>query len=781
MVNDSRHIPQGHVGTVPTPAAEQRFRDFAEISADWLWETDLDLRLSFVSSARLEDSGTRPAVSPGAGFGEFLAALGSDATFIEVISAHMRRGEGFRDLECQQTQSISGQPWQTWAKVSARPVTDSGGKVTGFRGVISDITERKNAEHALRQSQINAARAQTQLIDAIESISDGFAVYDADERLVLCNTKHRELNPEIAHLCTSRARLEDLLRAAVEQGMFAASTGFGEAWVQDRLAQIRRGGGTTVQKRASGRWIQIRERRTQDSRIVMVSTDVTEVKEREEALRREALIFEQMSDAVIITDLDGRVLDWSPSAEKMFGYSGEDMVGEPVTALLADEAAGGLLDDIDGHFTREDRWGGEFKFLRKNGSEGICEAVVVPLHDEIGKVIATVDVHRDISERTEMAEQLAQAQKMEALGQLTGGVAHDFNNLLTVIDGFAKLALRKPDDPERVVSCLTEVTKASEKAARLTGQLLAFSRKQVLEPKVIRLAELVGDLESLLDPLLGETIELVLTMDSRQTSIEVDPSQLSQAIINLAINARDAMPEGGRLEISAGIAELDRESALFHGVESGGFATITVADTGTGMDELTCQHIFEPFFTTKEVGRGTGLGLSMVYGMVSQSRGFIDVVSELGAGSVFTIYFPLVDTAPMIVDAVAPQAGTANAETVLLVEDEEAVLELAKMTLEELGYDVLTACNGDDAINLHGSYDGKIDLLHTDVVMPGLGGPEIAHAVIAQRPKTKVIYMSGYPSRGKQHRYEISPDAPFLQKPFDPGDLGHMVRQVLDS
>ena len=425
-------------------------------------------------------------------------------------------------------------------------------------------------------------------------------------------------------------------------------------------------------------------------------------------------------------------------------------------------------------------WSEEMSFTSKDGSEGICEMHVSPLFDDNGHITAWVGVNRDITDRKQMMEQLTQARKMDALGRLTGGVAHDFNNLLTVIDGFSKMALRKTSDVERVESCLGEVIKASEKAARLTSQLLAFSRKHVLEPRVVNLEALVRELESLLEPLLGETINLRIKISDEDIWVEVDPSQLSQAIMNLAINSRDAMPRGGLLLIEVDSSEVDEARAETAGVIPGTYASVTVKDGGVGMDEATLKNIFEPFFTTKEPGRGAGLGLSMVYGMVKQSRGFLDIESAPGRGTAAAIYLRRVDRQPEIgEEGPALDPGSGNAETILIVEDEDAVRELAKMTLEEMGYDVLTACNGGDAIEIHKAYTGRIDLLLTDIVMPGWGGPEVARSVTEDRPDTKVIYMSGYPSRGRLHRYEIGPEVPFVQKPFDPTNLGRMVRQLL--
>ena len=765
---------------------ERRFRDFVEISADWWWETDLDQQLTFLRAAAPEALPFEIGSYEGRPLRELLATLDADPIIAELLAAYMANGESFRDIEAARQVDSGAASWEGWMQISGKPVLDDKGIPIAYRSIISDIAEQKQAETALRESQAKAARVQSQLVDAIESNSDGFCLFDAEDRIVLHNTKYREIYPLVADLIVPGARFEDVLRESVERGQYRNLADVSEASIRDRVAQHLGPRGVVEQQLADSRWIHIVERPTQNAGIVTVCTDITELKKREEALRESEAqyrtLVETSPHGIQEIDTEGRLTYSNHAHHKILRYGDSEIAGKHVWTLFGSEAE---QQELQAYFAGK-AWNGlpptahVTKGWAKDGRAVDVQVDWNYKRDDGGRVAGFMAIVTDITERKLAEEQLAQAQKVEALGRLTGGVAHNFNNLLTVIDGFTKLALRKPEDAERVAYCLGEVTKASEKAARLTGQLLAYSRKQLLEPKIVRLGDLIEELQSFLEPLLGETIHLSIKA-TENVCVEVDPDQLSQAIINLSINGRDAMPSGGRLKISLGTEVIDASRAEALGAQPGHFATITVKDSGTGMDEETLKHIFEPFFTTKEPDRGTGHGLSMVHGMVSQSRGYIDVGSALGRGTTFTIYLPSVDGEPEAAQPDAPEPAGAKSETILVVEDESAVRDLAKLTLEELGYKVLTACSGADAVQIHKAHVGRIDLLLTDVVMPGWGGPEVAKALTTDRPELRVIYMSGYPSRGKQNRSDIEIDKPFIQKPFDPSHLGHVVRQTLDD
>jgi two-component system cell cycle sensor histidine kinase/response regulator CckA len=401
---------------------------------------------------------------------------------------------------------------------------------------------------------------------------------------------------------------------------------------------------------------------------------------------------------------------------------------------------------------------------------------------EDGKLVRVWGTQRDVSDQRHLAEQFRQAQKMEAVGQLAGGIAHDFNNLLTAILGNTQLLLRDlpPGDAKR--GDVEEIRKASERAASLTRQLLAYSRRQMLQPEVLDLNVVVAEMDKMLRRLIGEHISLVTVPAPDLGRVRADPNQIEQVLVNLAVNARDAMADGGKLTIETANVDLDDAFAQTHlGSVPGPYSMIAVTDTGTGMDATVRAHLFEPFFTTKEVGKGTGLGLATVYGIVKQSDGYISVYSEPGRGSTFKIYLPRIDAPPDTAPAPAKGGADRGTETILVVEDEPAVLTLSRRALEAQGYLVLAAGDAAAALRLVERHGGTIHMLLTDVVMPGLSGRDLADKLAARRPGIRVLYMSGYPGDAVVQHGELPPGSAFLQKPFSPDSLARKVRDVLDA
>jgi CheY-like chemotaxis protein len=377
---------------------------------------------------------------------------------------------------------------------------------------------------------------------------------------------------------------------------------------------------------------------------------------------------------------------------------------------------------------------------------------------------------------------LRQSQKLEAIGQLAGGVAHDFNNLLTAINGYSSLALQRLDDNHPIRSYLEEVKKAGDRAANLTRQLLAFGRKQMLQPLALNLNDVVADMSKMLRRLIGEDIQFTAKFDPELMRIKADPGQIEQVLVNLVVNARDAMPQGGQLTIETANIEVDREYAGKHfGAPPGSYVMLAVSDTGVGMDEDTKARIFEPFFTTKEKGKGTGLGLSTVYGIIKQSGGNIWVYSEPGRGSSFKVYLQQFEAATGATEkATVEPVAQGGSETILLVEDEDVVRGLARKILEQSGYRVLDARNGTEAIRISREHAEAIQLLLTDVVMPEISGKEIAERLTVLRPTIRVLYMSGYTDEAIVHHGVIDANVEFIQKPFTPMALVRKVRAVLD-
>ncbi|HXF96087.1 MAG TPA: ATP-binding protein [Gemmatimonadales bacterium] len=424
-----------------------------------------------------------------------------------------------------------------------------------------------------------------------------------------------------------------------------------------------------------------------------------------------------------------------------------------------------------------------YRIVRPDGRARTLHVRGATIAEDGGRPGRMLGTGQDITELTQLEERLALSQKLEAVGRLAGGVAHDFNNLLTAILSYAELALDglPATDPRR--GDIGEIKRAAERASALTRQLLAFSRRQILRPKVLDLNTLVANLDQMLRRLIGEDIEVVTQLQPRLGRVEADPGQLEQVIVNLAVNARDAMPCGGRLLIETADVDLDETSLHDNGrMEPGRYVMLAVSDTGTGMDEETKAHVFEPFFTTKPEGKGTGLGLATAYGIVKQSGGYIWVYSELGHGTTFKIYLPRVPTAADVVTAPAgPGPDLRGRETLLLVEDEEAVRRVARTALEQYGYTVLEAANGGEALRQVERWSGPVHLVVTDVIMPEMGGRDLIQRLTATRPGTRVLFVSGYTDDAIVRHGVLRAGVPFLEKPFTPRALLGAVRRVLDG
>ncbi len=478
-------------------------------------------------------------------------------------------------------------------------------------------------------------------------------------------------------------------------------------------------------------------------------------------------------------------LRWSAESYRIFGYHTE----RPVVSL-AFFLARVHKEDRDAvlRASSEARrlgkpYGVEHRILLPDGKVRLVQQQAEVITDHDGRAIRMVGTQQDITDVRSLEEQLRHSQKLEAVGQLAGGIAHDFNNLLTAINGYCDLILEDLPDQDPMHSDVLEIRRAGERAATLTRQLLAFSRKQVLELRVINLNTVVAGMDNMLRRLLGEDIELYMHFQPNLGLVRADPGQLEQVILNLAVNARDAMPEGGKLTIESSNVVLDEDYASTHeSVVPGFYTLLAVSDTGCGMDSETLAHVFEPFFTTKNPGRGTGLGLSMVYGIVKQSGGSIWVYSEPNQGSTFKIYLPALQEAQATeASEEFPKERAKGSETVLVVEDESAVRSFTSMVLKRSGYQVIEASNGEEALSLSRGHDGEIQLLVTDMVMPGMGGRQVAEALETQRPAMRVLYVSGYTENAIAKRGSLGADLPFLQKPFTMEALLRKVRQVLDA
>jgi two-component system cell cycle sensor histidine kinase/response regulator CckA len=509
--------------------------------------------------------------------------------------------------------------------------------------------------------------------------------------------------------------------------------------------------------------------------------DITERQRIEAALRdseeQYRLIAEHSRDLIALLDHEGRLLYASPSHQPVLGYAPIELIGRIAIGFIHPDDHVLILSEwaklaTTGHLQitlRVRHTNGEWLWIETSSS----------IFDQQG---STVNVSRDVTERKRLEAQLLQSQKMEMIGRLAGGIAHDFNNLLTAITGYADLALEDlpPASPAR--GDLEELRKATDRATSLTSQLLAFARKQRIELRVVNLNQLIGDMGGFIRRLIGEHIELVTRPAPDLGSVRVDTSQIEQVVVNLVINARDAMPEGGRLVIETSNVVLDAEYAGEHfDVAAGRYILLTVRDTGVGMDAAVQEHLFEPFFTTKGLGKGTGLGLATCYGIVKQHSGYILSYSELGRGTLMKVYLPRVDAPLEPLPATVVRPNPRGHETILLVEDEPAVRDLAARVLRSQGYAVLEAGNGVEALILvEQEQSTRIDLLLTDVVMPRMGGAALAERLSALRPGIKVLFTSGYTEDSMLHDGQLAAGTYFLHKPFSPSALAQKVRSIFD-
>jgi PAS domain S-box-containing protein len=526
--------------------------------------------------------------------------------------------------------------------------------------------------------------------------------------------------------------------------------------------------------------------------IPTIEREMEEVKNRrarrqvEEALRvseeRYRDLVENAHDIIYSHDLEGNYTSMNKAGKVITGYSLEEVLQLNILKTVAPEYRSKAREMLERKLAGERITAYELEIMAKDGARIIVE-VNTKLEYHGGVPVGVQGIARDVTARKQLEDQLRQSQKMDAVGQLAGGIAHDFNNLLTAISGYSELTLRKLDADNPLRRNLEEIKKAGDRAASLTRQLLAFSRKQVLQPRVLNLNSIVSDVESMLGRLIGENIELRTSLSPDLGRVKADPGQIEQVLLNLVVNARDAMAAGGSLVIETANVYLDEEFARQHiAIEPGYFVLLAVSDNGMGIAEEIRSRIFEPFFTTKEVGKGTGLGLSTVYGIVKQSGGTIWVYSEVGIGTTFKVYLPCVDRSAQDYKRPEHWAGELRGTgTVLLAEDEVLVRNLTSEVLRLFGYSVLEAASGREALEICEQLDEPIELLITDVVMPEMSGRELADRLKQLRPEVKVLFMSGYTDDAIVHQGVLEAGANFIQKPFAPEALANKIREVLLS
>jgi PAS domain S-box-containing protein len=686
---------------------------------------------------------------------------------------------------------------------TAAPLYDARGTVIGAIETLRDITDRRRQEEALRESE-------ERLSQIIDFLPDATFAIDLDGRVIAWNRAIEEMTGVKAE-------------AMLGKGDYAYSVPFygiqrpilidlvfkSDAEIQQKYFFVRKEGECLLAEAdvpVKGQHLVLSgiARPLSDSKGNLVGAiesirDITERKRGEEAIREANERFRSVLHAatgysIIGTDQDGLVKVFNEGAELMLGYSAEEVIDKATPEMIHDPeeiVARAVAIGIEPGFEvlvaaarRGETETREWTYIHKNGSRLTVSLTVTAMHNEAGLLSGFIGMARDITAEKKLEQQFIQSQKMECVGLLAGGVAHDFNNLLTPILGYTELLIRgfSEDDPRH--KRLQHVKEAADRAKDLTHRLLTFSRKQIIELKTLDLGDIVCQFEEILHRTIRENIQIDIAIAPSLGKVRIDAGQIELVLLNLSVNAQDAMPEGGKLTIEVKDIDLDAAYAASHAeISPGPYVMLAVSDTGSGMDEKTTAHIFEPFFTTKELGKGTGLGLSTVYGIVKQHGGSIYVYSERERGSVFKVFLPRVEEDGTLIEPSLSRGNrvVSGSETILVAEDSEIVRLLVNDMLESFGYNVLVAESPERCIEIARGYQGTLDLLLTDVVMPGMNGMELIHLLRETRPELKVLFMSGYSSNVIAHHGVLDQKVDFVQKPFTVQSLSEKVRQALDS
>ncbi len=666
---------------------------------------------------------------------------------------------------------------RSWISINSEPISGDGSAAP--RAVVttfSDVTERRQAEQRLRVSE-------EKYRTLFDSIDEGFCIievmFDADQKPV--DYRFLEVNPSFER--------QTGIREAQGRTMREIAPQHEQYWfdIYGRIALTGEPARFVNQAAQLQRWYDVyafRIGEPSQRRVAIIFNDITQHKRSEEALVKLQKAVDASGEVVFMTDRDGLITSVNPEFTRVFGYAAEEVVGKTTPRILkSGKVAADFYAGFWNRLLQKEIVRTEFVNKTKDNRLVNMEVSVNPILDDGGAITGFLAIQRDVTARKQLEEQFRQSQKMEAVGQLAGGVAHDFNNLLTVINGYSAVLLESPLPVGDQNAYLKEILHAGERASDLTQQLLAFSRKQVTQPVVLDLNEAVRRAHRMLERVIGENIRFVPRLSESPCHIRADAGQIEQVMLNLAVNARDAMPQGGTLTIETATVNLDEHYARAHPyMAAGDYVLLVVSDTGCGMDPETQSHIFEPFFTTKGPGKGTGLGLSTVYGIVKQNGGHINVYSEVGKGSTFRVYFKQaeapVDRETVRAIEIPSRPGT---ERVLLVEDEPSVRAFAEDVLKEKGYTVLTAESAEEALLLSRRDPAEIHLLLTDVIMPGLNGKELADRLRLSRPAVKVLFISGYTGEAISQHGILDEGVSFLSKPFGPRELLAKVRQTLDA
>ncbi len=754
--------------------SEARFRGLAEALPDLLYTTDADGILTYVSPSIGSLLGWSPEEAVGRNFTEFLTPE-EIPRIVAAFRAAVEEGVPARNL--MTTIKHKG-GWLFSGEINGLSILTGRG-TRGTVGVIRDVTERKRAEAKIQE--------QARLLDLIfEHSLDCIVLLDKDYNFIrvseayakACNRTVAEfqgLNHFELYPSSLKDEFDDAIRSRVVFSRSARPFTFpdhpewGATYWDLGMVPIRGVAGEV-------------------ELILLTLKDVTERRRAETDRLRLTVAIEQAAEVVVVTDAQGTIQYVNPVFETVTGYTRAEAIGQNPRILKSGRQDAAFYRELWDTLTAGRVWQGRLVNRRKDGSLYTEDVSISPVHDGAGRIVSYVAVKRDITEhlrdheeKTRLEDHLRQAQKVEAIGRLAGGVAHDFNNLTAIVLGYGEMLVGHLDHEDPARKWAEQIVEAGRRSAALTRQLLAFSRKQTLQPEVLDLNALVKNLEKMLGRLIGEDIELRFALAADLGRVMADPGQIEQVVTNIVVNARDAMPGGGMLTIETTDVVLDDTYALGHeSVVPGNYVMLALTDTGSGLDKATMARLFEPFYTTKEKGKGTGLGLAMVYGIVKQSGGYIYAYSEPGKGTAFKIYLPRTDAQPDVKAAEAvgePLRG--SGEQILLVEDETPLRELCQTVLSRLGYRVSAAGSGQEALFLVEEKGLAPDLVITDVIMPGMSGAALADRLRSRRPGLRVLFMSGYPDDAITRHGVLDPGTPFIQKPFAERDFGAKVQETL--
>ena len=768
--------------------SETRYRTLVDNANDIVYKTDIAGHFTFLNPVALRLTGYPEEEL----IGKHYRKLIHPDRRKEVIKLLVSQLENKVQNEYYEFPIITKDGHEIWLGQNVQLVVEDG-HASGFQAVARDITERKRAQEALLESQSQYRLLSDHMRDALwlmdMNLNTTYRTPSAYKQRGYTLTEYLELPFDRNLTPASFALASEVFAEAIP--MVLADTTY--AFVRTLELEFSCKDGTTIW--TESKFSLIRDESGKPLYFLCEAHDITERKQAEDELRQSEekyrSILENIEDGFYEVDLAGNFTFFNDSMCRILGYPQEEMMGINNRQFTDKENAKKLFKTfnkvyITGQPAKEFDW----QIVRKDGTKRYIEVSVTLQKNSSGKSIGFQGISRDITERKQAEEekaklegQLQQAQKMESVGRLAGGVAHDFNNMLGVIIGHTELALMKTDPAQSIHADLTEIRKAAERSADLTRQLLAFARKQTVAPKVLDLNEIVAGMLKMLRRLIGEDINLRWQPQADLWPVKMDPSQIDQILANLCVNARDAISGVGKMTIETGNSTLDKEYSAEHaGFVPGEYVRIAVSDNGCGMDKETLAHIFEPFYSTKGVGEGTGLGLATVYGAIKQNNGFINTYSEQGQGTTFTIYLPrYVGKAELLRTKGYAQVVSRGQETILLVEDEPTILEVTTTMLEMQGYTVLAAGTPGEAIRLAREHIGEINLLMTDVVMPEMNGRDLAKNLLSLYPQLKRLFMSGYTANVIAHHGVLDEGVYFIQKPFSIKEMAAKVREALDS